>query len=72
MMLMKPNFRFKQRIVVRCRLAETDTLYGADVIILEGIFVLYDPRVREFLDLKIFVDTDADLRLARRCECIAL
>ena len=50
------------------RLPQTDTLYGADIIIFEGIYALYDERVRKYLDLKIFVDTDADLRLARRCK----
>ncbi|PKN80134.1 MAG: uridine kinase [Candidatus Cloacimonetes bacterium HGW-Cloacimonetes-1] len=38
----------------------------ADVIILEGIFALYYPELIELADLKIFVDTDADLRLTRR------
>ncbi|MCB5259674.1 MAG: uridine kinase [Candidatus Cloacimonetes bacterium] len=38
----------------------------ADVIILEGIFALYYKELLELSDLKIYVDTDADLRLARR------
>jgi len=38
----------------------------ADVIILEGIFALYYPELLELSDLKIYVDTDADTRLARR------
>ncbi|KAH7545441.1 hypothetical protein FEM48_Zijuj01G0094300 [Ziziphus jujuba var. spinosa] len=38
----------------------------SDVIILEGILIFHDPRVRELLNMKIFVDTDADVRLARR------
>lgn len=38
----------------------------SDVIILEGILVFHDPRVRELMNMKIFVDTDADVRLARR------
>ncbi|XP_058101972.1 uridine kinase-like protein 3 isoform X7 [Magnolia sinica] len=38
----------------------------SDVIILEGILVLHDPRVRDLMNMKIFVDTDSDLRLARR------
>ncbi|MCK9557543.1 MAG: uridine kinase [Candidatus Cloacimonetes bacterium] len=38
----------------------------ADVIILEGIFALYYTELLELSDLKIYVDTDADLRLARR------
>lgn len=36
------------------------------VIILEGILILTDERVRNLLDLSIFIDLDADLRLARR------
>ncbi|XP_073098609.1 uridine/cytidine kinase UKL1, chloroplastic isoform X2 [Elaeis guineensis] len=39
---------------------------ASDVIILEGILVFHDPRVRSLMDMKIFVDTDADIRLARR------
>ncbi|KAK9134073.1 hypothetical protein Scep_013601 [Stephania cephalantha] len=38
----------------------------SDVIILEGILVFHDPRVREMMNMKLFVDTDADVRLARR------
>ncbi len=37
-----------------------------DVIILEGIFALYFKELVEIASLKIYVDTDADLRLARR------
>ncbi|XP_074592618.1 uridine/cytidine kinase UKL1, chloroplastic-like [Curcuma longa] len=39
---------------------------ASDVIILEGILVFHDSRVRDMMDMKIFVDTDADTRLARR------
>lgn len=42
------------------------TIYGANVIILEGIYALYDPRVLALMDIKIFVDTDFDICLARR------
>ena len=38
----------------------------ADIILLEGIFALFYPGLREMLDLKIFVQTDADVRLIRR------
>lgn len=38
----------------------------SDVIILEGILVCHDPRVREMMNMKIFVDTDADVKLPRR------
>ncbi|WP_078545466.1 uridine kinase [Litchfieldia alkalitelluris] len=37
-----------------------------DVIILEGILVLEDERLRNLMDIKLFVDTDADLRILRR------
>ena len=38
----------------------------APVVVLEGILVLADERLRAQMDLKIFVDTDADVRLMRR------
>lgn len=37
-----------------------------DVIILEGILVLEDAGLRELMDIKLFVDTDSDLRIIRR------
>ena len=37
-----------------------------DMILFEGIFALYDKEVCKMLDLKLFVDTDADVRLLRR------
>ncbi|NFT03414.1 uridine kinase [Clostridium sporogenes] len=37
-----------------------------DIIIVEGILVLQDPKLRELLDIKIYVDTDADVRIIRR------
>ncbi len=36
------------------------------VLLLEGILILSDPKVRELLDIKIFIDTDTDERLIRR------
>ncbi|KAG0302701.1 hypothetical protein BGZ98_007292 [Dissophora globulifera] len=42
------------------------TVYGANVIIFEGIFGLYDKKVLDMMDLKVFVDTDVDICLARR------
>ncbi|XP_075671782.1 uridine kinase-like protein 3 isoform X1 [Castanea sativa] len=38
----------------------------SDVILLEGILIFHDQRVRDLMNMKIFVDTDADVRLARR------
>jgi uridine kinase len=38
----------------------------SSVLIVEGILILDDPRIRERLDIKVFVDTDADERIIRR------
>ena len=38
----------------------------AAVILLEGILVLEDPALRRLMDIKVFIDTDADVRLIRR------
>ncbi|KAK9711166.1 Uridine kinase [Basidiobolus ranarum] len=48
------------------RLDTTKTIYGANVIVFEGIFAFYSKAVMDLMDLKIFVDTDSDIRLARR------
>jgi len=48
------------------RLAQTREIKPADVIIVEGIHVLADPRLRDLYDLSIFVHAPADIRLARR------
>lgn len=49
-----------------CRTEETVTVEPAPVILLEGILILDDSRLRELMDIKIFVDTDDDIRLIRR------
>ena len=41
-------------------------IYPSDVVIVEGILVFYFLGIREIFNLKLFVDTDADTRLARR------
>ena len=52
---------------VRHRRAQTTRhVIPAPVIIVEGILVFNEPRVRERLDVKLFVDTDADIRVFRR------
>lgn len=45
---------------------ETIHVEPQDVIILEGILILEDARLRDLMDIKIYVDTDADLRIIRR------
>lgn len=37
-----------------------------EVIILEGILILEDPRLRDLMDIKVYVDTDDDIRILRR------
>ena len=37
-------------------------MYGANVIIFEGIFAFHDKKVVDLLDMKVFVDTDSDIR----------
>lgn len=50
------------------RSGDTIRIEPAPVVVVEGILVLSEPALRSELDLKIFVDTDPDLRLARRLE----
>ena len=48
------------------RKKETILVEPCDVIIVEGILILYEEAVRDLLDIKIFVDTDSDVRIIRR------
>lgn len=50
------------------RLPETVHVEPRDVIIVEGIMTLYDRKLRELMDLKIFVDAESDERLLRVIE----
>jgi uridine kinase len=47
------------------RSAETIPIKPAEVVVVEGILVLADPGLRSMLDIKVFVDADADDRLGR-------
>lgn len=58
----KPTYDF----VHHTRSDVTETVNPADVIILEGLFVLEDAKLRELEAIKIFVDTAADIRFIRR------
>lgn len=58
----KPLYDF----VTHTRRAETTPVEPRDIIVVEGILVLEDQRLRDMLDIKIFVDTDADVRILRR------
>ena len=48
------------------RTSETELIRPSKVVIVEGILIFQDPRLREMLDIKIFVETDADVRILRR------
>ena len=56
------DFATYERLPDRLRVAP------ARVVVVEGILVLYDPDLRERFDLRVFVDTDADVRFIRRLE----
>ena len=48
------------------RSGEAKLVHPAPIVVVEGILVLWEPTLRERFDLKVFVDTDADIRLIRR------
>ena len=50
------------------RSSEVEKVEPKEVIILEGILVLNDPALRDLMDVKIFVDTDDDIRIIRRIQ----
>lgn len=58
-----PVYNFKTNARVD---EEFVTIQPSDVVLLEGILVFYYKEVRDLFDMKLFVDTDADTRLARR------
>ncbi|MDF2558482.1 MAG: udk [Bacillales bacterium] len=58
----KPVYDF----TVHTRSTEKVEVKPADVIIVEGLMVLEDANLRKYMDIKVYVDTDADLRIIRR------
>jgi uridine kinase len=64
----KPVDRPVYDFTVHNRSSETIRVEPKQAIIVEGILVLYESELRELMDLKVYVDTDHDLRLARRWE----
>lgn len=58
----KPRYDFARH----ARELETDRVEPSAVIVVEGILVLALPAIRARLDVKLFVDTDPDIRLMRR------
>lgn len=58
----KPVYDF----VTHSRSPSTVVVPPARVVVVDGILLLTDPRIRKLCDVKIFVDADADIRLIRR------
>lgn len=50
------------------RKPDTQTVEPAPVILVDGILIFAEPALRDLMDIKVFVDTDADIRLIRRIE----
>ena len=60
----KPEYDF----VTHLRRPQSVHVDPADVVVIDGILLFVDERVRELCDVKVFVDADADIRLIRRIE----
>jgi len=60
--IQKPIYDFENHN----RKKETVLVEPKDIIVLEGILILYDEDLRKLMDIKLFVDTDADVRVIRR------
>lgn len=58
----KPTYDFIQYT----RLDEVEVIQPCDVLVVEGLFVLEEENIRKLLDIKLYVDTDADVRFIRR------
>lgn len=58
----RPNYSF----VNHQREKETVTVFPKKVILVDGILIFENKELRDMMDIKIFVDTDADIRLIRR------
>ena len=59
-----PQYDFEEHV----RTDETVRVEPGEVVVIEGILALYDDAVRERLDLRLYVETDADVRVLRRIE----
>lgn len=59
-----PQYDFSKHL----RKKETKLIKPERIVIVDGILILHDEELREQMDMKIFVDTDSDLRFIRRME----
>ena len=60
----KPVYDFTTHV----RSSRTERITPADVIVVDGILLFVDERVRALCDVKVFVDADPDIRLVRRIQ----
>jgi len=60
--IQRPVYSF----VTHTRLEETIEVKPAKVIIIEGVLLFENPALRDVMDIKVYVDTDSDIRLSRR------
>lgn len=60
----KPEYDF----VTHTRREETRRIPPADVVVIDGILLFTDARIRDQCDVKVFVDADPDIRLVRRIQ----
>jgi uridine kinase len=59
-----PVYDFREHL----RLPHTRTVKPQPIVLVEGILIFAEPDLRELFDVKIFVDTDADVRFIRRLQ----
>lgn len=60
--IIKPTYNFEKHN----RSSKTEEIKCTDIIILEGILIMEDERIRDLCDIKLFVEADDDLRFIRR------
>lgn len=57
-----PNYDFSTHM----RTKEVTVMEAKNIVLIEGILIFSEPKLVELMDLKVFVDTDSDIRLTRR------
>jgi uridine kinase len=60
----KPVYDFTRHV----RSSRTEHITAADVVVVDGILLFVDERIRALFDVKVFVDADPDIRLVRRIQ----